>query len=330
MSRFGIPQDSGARGVLWGEFENAAAAERAYSSEAKFRDDDGAVVFEDQYGESRFVKVPPDVPIPSREIVHLHRASGHCPYRSWCSHCVAGAANPPSHAPRCGAPIGDIPEMHADYAFFRDRKGDKENTATAFVAKDRGSGGYSANVVPRKGAGGGFIVRQVERELPKCGHRKKVLLRTDGEHSIRDLAEKVADLRTGETVLEHSQKGDSRANGRAERAVQTIENHVRVTKMSTEGNVGRFGMRHAALPSRVIHAADVLNNFQVQADGLTLYEKVKGREYAGLMFECGSVLLHKASARFREVSWSRGGSKHFGLVSALTPRNILYRHLKEI
>ena len=295
---------------LWEEFEKEAAAERGYEDEADFRDDDGAVVFEDQSGESRFVRLPPDVPIPSKEMVRRHRASGHCPYRSWCATCVAGAANMPGHGPRCGAPIGDIPEMHADYAFFRDKKGDRENTATVLVAKDRGSGGYCANVVPRKGVGGGFIVKQFERDLRKFGHRKKVLIRTDGEHAIRDLAEKVADLRAPETVLEHTPKGDSRANGRVERAVQTIEKQVRVMKMSTEELVGKFGVKHRAFPWLVVHAADVLNKYQVQADGLTPYEKVKGREYSGLMLEFGSVVLHKASAKVQgglmEPRWMKG------------------------
>ena len=144
----------------------------------------------------------------------------------------------PSHGPRADAPIGDVPEMHADYAFFRDKKGDMANSATALVAKDRGSGGFCANVLPRKGVGG--VVRQFERDLKQFGHRRKVVIRTDGEPAIRDLLEKVAELRVPETILERT----SRANGRVERAVQSIEKQVRVMKLSEEHLV-KFNVKHA-------------------------------------------------------------------------------------
>ena len=45
------------------------------------------------------------------------------------------------------------------------RRGDNTNTAAALVVKDRASGGVLANVVPHKGVGGGFIVKQFERDI---------------------------------------------------------------------------------------------------------------------------------------------------------------------
>ena len=61
-------------------------------------DEDGAVCF-DAPGEAPHlqIRVPPDVPVPSAEMVRRHKASGHCPYRPWCEHCVRGAANQPAH-----------------------------------------------------------------------------------------------------------------------------------------------------------------------------------------------------------------------------------------
>ena len=136
--------------------------------------------------------MPPGVPVPSREMVRKHRASGHCPFRAWCSHCVSGAANAPAHRARCEQPVGEVPELHSDYGFFRDRKGNKTNTVTVLVTKDRKSGGVSANVVPKKGAGGGYAVRQYIRDVRKFGHHHKVVIRSDGEHAIKDLLNKVA------------------------------------------------------------------------------------------------------------------------------------------
>ena len=244
------------------------------SEEGLFRDEDGAVIFEDQTGEGRRVRLPLDVPVPSREMIRRQRAAGHCPYRPWCAHCVSGAANAPAHCPRADPPIGGVPEIHSDYAFFRDKKGAKD-TAIVLVIKDREKSGVCAHVVPKKGVGGGFIIKQFERDIRKFGYRHKVMLRSDGEPVIRDLLDKVSTLRAPETQVEHTPVGDSKANGRAERAVQTIEKQVRVIKMSTEENLGKFSVKHPCFPWMVMHAADVLTKFKVLPDGLTAYEKIK-------------------------------------------------------
>ena len=92
-------------------------------------------------------------------------------------------------------------------------------------------------------------------------------------------------------------KGDSKANGLAERAVQTIEKQVRVLKLSVEEHLGRFGVEHHCFPWLVMHAADVINKFRVGLDGKTAYENIKGRPYTGSMFEFGSKILYKTSAK---------------------------------
>ena len=135
-----------------------------------------------------------------------------------------GACNLPAHPARKELDPGAVPEIHGDYAFFRDRPGEKDKTRTVLVAVDRKSAGICANVVPKNGAGGGFAVKQVHRDIRKFGHRHKTNLRSDGEPAIKSLFEKVACMRAQETFLENSPVGDSRANGRAGRAVQTIEN----------------------------------------------------------------------------------------------------------
>ena len=93
-------------------------ARREIEGTEEIIDDDGAVCFEGECGESRSVRVPPDVPVPSRDMVRRHRAAGHCPYRAWCAHCVSGAANLPGHKARSKSTITDVPEMHSDYVFF--------------------------------------------------------------------------------------------------------------------------------------------------------------------------------------------------------------------
>merc|ERR1712015_151748 len=165
-----------------------APGEGEEQHEEEWHDEDGAVVFrEEESGETRRVRTPPEVPAPSAEMVRRHKAAGHCPYRAWCTECVQGACNMPAHPARKPLEPGATPEVHADYAFFRDRRGEKEKTRTVLVMVDRKSAGICANVVPKKGVGGGFAVKQVHRDIRKFGHRHKIVLRSDGEAAIKDL-----------------------------------------------------------------------------------------------------------------------------------------------
>ena len=92
-------------------------------------------------------------------------------------------------------PIGDTPEVHCDYAFFHDRRGDKANTATVLVFQDRGSKAFGAHVVPQKGTGDGLAVKQFDLDIRRFGHRGVVTLRSDGEMAVKDLLNRVANVR---------------------------------------------------------------------------------------------------------------------------------------
>ena len=118
-------------------------------------------------------------------------------------------------------------------------------------------------------------------------------------------------MRGAETVLEQSPKGDSKAAGRAERAIQSIEKQTRVLKIATEKSLGSsFSVMHKCFPWVVMHAADVLTKCQVQKDGRTAYENIKQREYSGLMLRWGSACLHKVGVKVQggamESRWIKG------------------------
>ena len=124
--------------------------------------------------------MPAGIPVPSAEMVRKHRKAGHCPYRPWCAHCVKGAANAPGQKARNPVGAGGAPEVHCDYVFFRDRAGDRENTVTVLVTKDRLSSGLLADVVPKKGAADGYALKQLDRNIKKYGNHGKIVLRSDG------------------------------------------------------------------------------------------------------------------------------------------------------
>ena len=106
------------------------------SEDHGYHDKDGAVHF-DQGPESRELRLPPGVPVPSQDMINKHKRAGHCPYRLWCAHCVSGAANAPAHIAREGVAGDGTPEVHCDYAFFRDKSGDRGNIVTVLATKDR-------------------------------------------------------------------------------------------------------------------------------------------------------------------------------------------------
>lgn len=87
-------------------------------------------------------------------------------------------------------------------------------------------------------------MKQVERDIRKFGVRGAMALRSDQEPAMIDLPEKVASFRAQETHLEQSPVGDSRANGLAERAVQSLEKQVGILKSSTEENLAAFSVTH--------------------------------------------------------------------------------------
>ena len=59
----------------------------------------------------------------------------------------------------------------------------------------------------------------------------KIIFKTDGEAACKSLQNKVQRLRAKETLLENSPKGDSKANGAAEKAVQEVMEQVRAIKL---------------------------------------------------------------------------------------------------
>ena len=199
------------------------------------RDDADFYDLEDGLEEARQLRVCPSCPRPSAEEIKKHKASGHSPYRSWCSICVWGAANDRPHRSREDPPPGAAPEVHADYTILRNRRGDKQSVPV-LVSTDRSRGCVAAHVVPRKGAGGGWIVHQSVRDMQKWGIRGKAVLRSDGEFSIVDLLDRVGHLRQGGTrdpmvaprglSRKCRRKSESRSSPRKRTSAPSLGSHI--------------------------------------------------------------------------------------------------------
>ena len=64
------------------------------------------------------------------------------------------------------------------------------------------------------------------------------ILRSDGENALGDLLRGVAETRRPQTLVERGPRVDAQANGRAERAVRSVEEQVRFVKSDLESRIG--------------------------------------------------------------------------------------------
>ena len=78
---------------------------------------------------------------------------------------------------------------------------------------------------------------------------------------------------------ENSAVGESQSNGKAERAVQTVEDQIRTVKLALEARIGaRIPCNHPIMHWVVIHCADILNKYTLnKSSGMSPYEETHGQ-----------------------------------------------------
>ena len=116
--------------------------------------------------------------------------------------------------------------------------------------------------------------------------RKRIIIRTDGEPSVRALAVAVAAFREEETVLEMTSKDNIQGIGTVERGNFLVGATARVLRASIEEKLQwRLPMNHAVITWLVRHCGWLLNRFGIGHDGKTPYERAKGKSYRGEVCE---------------------------------------------
>ena len=227
----------------------------------------------------------------------------HIPYHPGCRHCVAGRKRDHRHPLREKGQRQMHTELQsangasicADYFFPKDRQGETGLTALAVV--DAASQFLSAHVVDAKGASAEHIIKQILRDLRKMGHYGTLRVRTDQESSIADVFRAVARERgDSRTVIEHAARSDSKGNGQAEKAVQSIEEMVRTLFLDLQHRCGEELSIHDDFYQWMIeHACDLLNRFHVRKGNLTAWEFIKGKPYTGEVYAFGTPVMHRIS-----------------------------------
>ena len=187
------------------------------------------------------------------------------------------------------------PLVCADYFFPRDRPGDPGVTSIPLC--DDISQFLAGLVVSAKGASCESAVGQVLKDLRNMGRHGRVVVRTDQEPSIIDMLKAVAKERGDvKTIIETAARSESKGNGKAEKAVQSIEEMVRTLIIGLEERCGeKLTVTESFFPWLLEHACDLLNKYKVRRGNKTAWGTLKGRPYSGEVYPFGTPVMFRIS-----------------------------------
>jgi hypothetical protein len=167
----------------------------------------------------------------------------------------------------------------------------------------------SGTIMPAKGTGHPYCGRAVLQDIESLGY-KRVVVKSDQEVSLIALTKSVRDAWTGEMVLEHPPKGQSRSNGEVERAVQSVHGLARTLKESLEQGIGEAIDAKAPIVAWLIeHAGTLLNLFSRsdKQDGMTAYMRLRGRPWRIPLPAFGETVEFMRRTRHKlESRWEPG------------------------
>lgn len=217
---------------------------------------------------------------PSKKEIEEH-ALTHLPFRNWCRECVHGRGSQMPH--KRGNPTEQqMRELHCDFMFLGPQEAAGE-TIPVLVIRESVSKMVLSAPVPSKSTGT-FVAKRVIAFLSEIGClHGDVVVRSDQEPAMVAVVNEVGRLRAaaggGRWIVEHSPVGSSASNGVAERAIQAVQQQVRVLKLAIEERWGaKIPHKHPAVPWIIEYAGFLLNRFEVSNDGKTAYERFKGRK----------------------------------------------------
>ena len=272
---------------------------------------DGDLEGEEDSGEVRSARRIAQPRLPSETERREHELT-HCPYRSWCEHCVRGQGSEYHHSTVTGAAADDeIPRVILDYCFFtEDAKRTMDNhgssteatsSVTALVMKETMCGSVWAYALKSKSVSEDpWIADQLVDDMRTVGlARERVLVKSDQEASIVEMQLEIAkrrdyaDYGVG-TGIENSKVGDSNSNGKIERAIRDVGNMVRTLRSALEANIGKkIALSMTVVPWLIRHAAYLITRCRVRAHGKTALQLMKGRVSLTELIPFGELVLFK-------------------------------------
>ena len=216
----------------------------------------------------------------------------HTPFRPWCEFCVMGRGRNQDHQKKHDADKREeqetqVPRMSCDYFLSQQDEDAKINPMVVMI--DDSFGVKYARVVEHKGTTGeigasmDWLVMDMSSELKSWGHGGgpdgHIIIKSDGESSIKSVVAALARYHGGRVVPELSAKGESQSNGRAEEAGKTVRGFARILKFQLERNAGVSVDELGDVALWMVRwAAMLASRFLVGKDGKTSYERKRGRK----------------------------------------------------
>ena len=279
------------------------AAQRAGEGEPVTNPDAKLEVDEDEGQVQRAAKAPR---LPGAREREEHNLT-HCPYRSWCEHCVKGQAKDFPHRTVSGSLAeSDVVRVSMDYCFLTEDVVSKDVehetstksrvSMTVLVMAETLCRSVWAYAVTTKGAGEAWVAEQIVEDLETVGlSQERIIVKADQEASITDVQRAVVQARSGlGTALEQSRVGDSNSNGRVERAIQDLKGLTRTLRSALESDVGgKISLDHPIVPWMVRHAGHLITTSRVRDGGRTAYQLMKGRRSNAKLVPFGESVLFK-------------------------------------
>ena len=250
------------------------------------------------------LKSAPNPQLPTAKEIEDHRLI-HVPFRCWCKWCVMGRGLGQQHGQGLASSIAIV---GLDY-FFITRGGAKKRNELEFSLDAAGEAALAearqcgeivkclllrclktkvifAHVVPYKGAGEDqFVAGLVVDDVAWLGHTKLVV-KSDNEPALQTLvtqaleAVRVRCEGVDTITQEHPAAYDSQSNGGVEVGVRLVRGLFRTLKLCVEARLDRYvPVSHALIPWLLQHTCLILNVRSRGDDGLTAWERARGRPF---------------------------------------------------
>lgn len=251
---------------------------------------------------------------PSQAEVDEHELT-HMPYRPWCRHCRAARGREDQHRRKTrDQKIEDdnasCSVWSVDYTYFSTngqaiRHNDEEEIQrhlglgtlckallASYARKTRT--GYM-NQCETKGVGEGYMVDRTIRDINEAGYGGvRLVLKSDQEFSIVDVAEQVGIDRPGETVPQVIPQGDSQSNGEITGWIGRCKGQIRTLKLSTESHFNwKIIPGHPIWEWMVEWGAQLINRYRVDDDGRTGVQIIRGKRCRKPICMFGEKVLWK-------------------------------------
>ena len=254
----------------------------------------------------------PESRTPAPAVVARHNLT-HLPYAAWCPHCVAARRANNPHFRREESFRRMIPLLVLDYCFVRNNL--DEDLLTLLVGRLYPTRTIFACSLDMKGRDPVAIAKL--GDFIKANGLTKIVCKCDQERALNALNQSVVqDMLIPNLVEEAAQKvgrccasaedddvriavpensavGESQSNGKAERAIQTVENKVRTVKHAFESRIGaRIPSTHPVMHWIAIHCADILNKYTVNTSGMSPYEETHEQKAHERRVELGERVFY--------------------------------------